>query len=164
MSKTRILYAMLAIAAAVWVVLRMGGGPEAEIRRLLGEVEELTEKAAGEGALDGVGRAKSFAELFAEPFSAEVAPAGQQIGDRQRLMQVFLGFRHASERVTLDYRNVAIEVAEGKKQARVTLEAILNGGPAGMLANESFPVELFLVKQDGDWKIDKAKVGDPVRD
>lgn len=159
MSKTRILYLILALGAALWLVSRCCGGEEARIRRLLGEIEELVEKAPGEGALDGVGRARSFAALFAEPFVADVAPAGQRIGDRGQLMQVFVGFRHASESVSLDYRGIAIELGESGKDARATLEAILNGGPGGLLAGESFPVELFLRKIDGDWKIAEARVG-----
>lgn len=163
MSKTRILYAILALAAAVWLFARLGGGEEQEIRRLLGQLEELAEKERGEGALDGVARASAFAELFAEPFSAEVAPAGQRIGDRRQLMQVFAGFRHASETVTLDYRGVEIVVGESRKDAKVALEAVVNGGPSGLLTGDSFPVALELRKVDGEWKIARAEVGERLR-
>lgn len=162
MSKTRILYLALAAAVAIWLGSRFFGDEESKIRRRLEEIRELVEKSAGEGALDGVGRAASFAELFAEPFEAAVAPAGQQLGDKGQLMQVFAGFRHASERITLDYRAVEILVAENRREATATFEALLNGGPAGMLAGEAFPVELRFRKVDGEWLIARARVGDPI--
>ena len=163
MSKTRILNLMIAAAAIVWLYFSLGGGEEERIRRRLAEIEELVEKSAGEGSLDGVGRARSFAALFAEPFAAEVGPAGQTIGDRQQLMQAFVGFRHASETVTLDYRGIEIALAPGGKEAVVKLEALLNGGPAGFLAEEGYPVELLFRKVDGDWLVARAQVSGGVR-
>jgi hypothetical protein len=163
MNKTRILYLVLAVAAAIWLGSRFFGDEAGKIRGRLEEIRDLIEKSAGEGALEGVSRSTSFAELFAEPFEAEVSPAGQRLGDKGRLMQVFVGFRHASERVTLDYRAVEIVVAENQREAGVTLEALLNGGPAGMLAGEAFPVELRFRKVDGDWLVARAWVGDPIR-
>ncbi len=77
-------------------------------------------------------------------------------------MQVFVGFRHASETVALDYRNIEIAVGASKKEAVATFEAILNGGPAGILTGEGFPVELKFRKISGDWQIARAKVDDPV--
>lgn len=163
MNKSRILYLLIAAGALAWLYFSFSGGEEQKIRRRLAEIEELVEKAPGEGALDGVGRARSFAALFTEPFDADVGPAGQRIGDRQQLMQVFIGFRHASERVALDYRAIEIVLSPGEKEAVVRLEALLNGGPAGLLADEHFPVELLFRKVDGDWLVARAKVEGGVR-
>lgn len=163
MNKTRILYLLLAMAAAVWLGSRFFGDEESKVRRQLEAIRELIAKSPGEGALDGVGRAASFAELFAEPFEAAVASAGQQIGDKGQLMQAFAGFRHASERITLDYRAVEILVAANEREATATFEALLNGGPGGLLAGEAFPVELRFRKVDGEWLVARARVGEPIR-
>lgn len=162
MTQTRILYLMLTAAALFWLWSHFSGGEEAQVRRRLGEIESLVEKASGEGALDAVGRARSFAALFTEPFAAEVQPAAARIGDKAQLMQVFVGFRHASETVRLDYRGLAITLGPGKKEALATFDAVLNGGPGGILADESYPVELRWRKTDGEWRISEAKVGEAV--
>lgn len=158
MKKTGILYLVLTVAIGFWLWTIFSDNEEAQIRRRLAEIEELVEKSAGEGAIDGVGRARSFADLFTDPFSAEVAPAGARIGDKAQLMQTFVGFRHASETVALDYRNVLIAVGGNKKEAVATFEALLNGGPGGILADESYAVELRFRKVKGDWLVSQATV------
>lgn len=158
MKKTGILYLVLTVAMGFWLWSIFGDGEEAQIRSRLQEIEELVEKSAGEGALDGVGRARSFADLFTDPFSAEVAPAGSRIGDKAQLMQAFVGFRHASETVSLDYRNVEIAVGGNQKEAVAAFEALLNGGPGGILADEGYAVELRFRKVKGDWLVSQAKV------
>lgn len=158
MKKSTFLYLLLTAAVGFWLWQRYFGDETAQIRRQLAVIEELVEKSAGEGALDGVGRARSFAELFAEPFSAEVGPAGQTVGDRQQLMQLFVVFRHNSETVSLDYRRVDIAVAENRREAVASFEALLNGGPGGILADHAYAVELRFRKLSGEWKISQASV------
>lgn len=161
MKKTTLLYLLLTAGVAFWLGSELFGSEESRIRRRLAEIEELVEKSPGEGALDNVGRSRSFAEIFAERFEVELAPTGERIGDKQNLMRVFVAFRHNSESITLEYRNLEIVLAENGRDAVATFEALLNGGPLGILADESYGVELKLRKEEGDWRIVKASVSPP---
>ncbi len=156
MKKTTFLYLLLAAAALFWLYGRFFGSEEARIRTRLDEVRSLVGKSSSESALDSVSRARSFAELFTDSFSAQIKPFGQRVEDLPELMRLFVALRHASEKISLDYRDIEIVVGESGREAIVQCAALLNGGPGGLLADQAYRLELRLRKVGGEWKIAEA--------
>ena len=151
-----ILYAVLGIAVGLYVYGLLGG-EERQIKRRLGTLQELVEKDGPESDLDAANKARKLGLLFARQFEIRLLPFDQVVTDRQRLMQVMLGYRRGSEKVGVGFREVDIEL-QGGGSATMDLVAVATGWTGNQPSREAYRFHLTWTREDGEWCILEAEM------
>lgn len=153
---TPILYAALGIAIGLYVY-SLSGGEERQIEKRLDTLQELVEKDGPESDLDGANKARKLGLLFARQFEIRLTPFQQVVTDRQRLMQVMLGYRRGSEKVGVGFREVQVEL-QGGGSATMDLVAVATGWTDGQPSREAYRFHLVWTREEGEWRILEAEM------
>lgn len=155
MNRSRWLWSLLIAGVVVYFATR-GGGPEAEIRDRLAEVEELLEKSSGEASLASVDRANRLAGHLSEEFTVAIEPYGQSLSNRQQLIRSFVGFRHAYDSIAVGLELQNVQVTGNRAETSVRATFFGTGGGGGP-SREAWDVKI-LWRDEGGWKMEDVRV------
>lgn len=151
---TKILWAVLAVAVAVWLFLQLGGGPEAAVNARLDELAEAIEKDdAGEGDLQAAARSRAFSEFFAEGFRVSAPQVGGELADRARLMQTYLGYRRRYGQIDASFRERKLEVDASGSVVDVECVATLSSGDGLAISRDRYRLAMRWRDSGGEWKL-----------
>lgn len=152
-----VLYALLALAVAYWLV-QGWNSDRRRIGRQLDELRELVEKTGPENDLAAANKARQVGDLLARDFELHLEPYGPVVTDRQRLMQVTLGYRRRAERIGLDFHDREFTVDPRLRVADLTTTATLTGRTAGSAYRELYRLRLGWVEEEGEWRIRRVEL------
>lgn len=148
-------WGVLAVAAAVWAVSRMGSDDERAIRRQLGRLEDLVAKAEGESNLEGANKVRRIGDLLTPEFEIHVEPYGQTVRDRRELLRVAMAYRARSSTVALSFRDEDLEVDPRSRTARLDAVALVSGDG---LRHERYRVTMGWSEEGGEWLVHRLAV------
>ena len=156
MKKTTWAWLALILAAGVYLF-----GPwndeERQLRRRLAEIKDLVVKEGPESDLDAANKARQLGHLFTRGFEIRLLPFDQVVTDRQRMMQVMLGYRRGSERVGVGFRDLEIELQAGGS-AQMSVVAVVSGWTEGQVSREGYRFQLLWIREDSEWRIREAEL------
>lgn len=152
---SHLLWVVLAVAVAVWAVARLGSDDARRIRRRLGELERLIEKAEGESNLVGAGKVRRLGELFAPELEVAIEPYSQTVSGRSELARVTMAYRSRSAAIDVAFRAVELDVDAASRTARLDAVAVLSGDDA---RRESYRVSFAWQKLGDEWLIRRVDV------
>ncbi len=153
-----LLYALLAVAVAVWLFGQLGGEKRQIVKRLE-RLEELVEKDRPENDLSAANKARNVGLLFARDFVIDLkGRASGVVSDRARVAQVMLRYRSVPSRIELTFRDVEIELDEAAGAAEMTALAAASATTGGDLQHRRFRLAFSWVKEDREWVIRRAEL------
>lgn len=151
-STAPLLYAAVAIGAAVWLAFFLLG-EERQVRARLGELQQILDKADGESQLVGVNKARRLGEMFTAQFVIDLAPFGLTVDNRQDLMRTAAGYRGRSAEVGVEFREESLTL-DGDR-AEHGLVATVTGARGG---REAYRLHIQWAREEGEWKIARLDV------
>lgn len=158
MSKTYLLYGVLAAAVVIWFLSTLGTPDETKIRRQLDRVEELIQKSGEEKALESADKARRLGELFTDDMRIFLRPVGQEITSGAELVRPFVGLRHGMDSIEVFFDVEELSVGADAPVATMTARATVSGRGSGRSGSESFRVVLAWKKVRGSWLIESFDV------
>ena len=152
------LYALLALAAGVWLFSQMGGEKRRLMKRLEG-LGELVEKSGEESDLVAANKARNVGLLFARDFAIDLqGRARGAVTERARIAQVMMRYRSPPSRIDLTFRDVEVEMNEAASTADMTAVATASATVDGEPSVRRFRLAFHWVKEEREWVIQRAEL------
>lgn len=153
-----VLYAAIAVAVLVWALGSLGGDAR-RIGKRLDRLGALVEKEAGESRLTGLDKARRLGTFFSRDFAVDLAVAGAgTLGDRQQLSRVFFGYRDRPTTIGVAFHDRELTVDEARRQAEMTLLAVVTAGWDGGRSRERYRLRLEWIEEAGEWQIRRLEL------
>lgn len=151
----QLLYAVLIVAVAFWIWSQWSSDRR-RIQRQLGRLQDLIEKTGDENSLTAANKARQVGNLMTREFEIGLEPYAGVVTDRARLSQVVLGYRDASSRIGLDFRDQELGLDETHGFADMTLVATVTGAIDGNSYRERYRLRLRWIEEEGEWLIQRV--------
>ncbi len=126
--------------------------------RRLAELQSLAAKNLVETQFQGAGKAKKIANLFAAEFQLSAEPESYVTSSRQDLIRGVMAYRSRSRSLVVDIVRKQLFVDSGGSSATHYAYIRFLNDLGDLAGNESYPVQIEWVKEDGDWRIKKLEV------
>ncbi len=153
----RTLLVVVSVAVGLWLAWGAWSSPERAIARQLEELAELGTKSPFESELEGAGRARKIADLFAGEFLLEAEPEGYATSNRQDLIRAILAYRSRSRSLVVSLGPMEV-LLEGKEHARVFATVTFVNDLGDLAGTELYPVEARMVREAGEWRIRRLEL------
>ena len=159
---SRLLYALLLLAVAFWLVSRTGG-EKRRIEKRLERLEELVEKNGDESQLVSANKARNVGLLFAREFAVDLkGRARGVVTERPRIAQVTMQYRSAPSRIRVEFSGVEISLGAAERSAEMTAVATATATTGGDLSRRRFRLAFRWIQEDGEWVIERAELVEEV--
>ncbi len=154
---TKVLYGVLALVIALWIYGQWSGS-ERQIKRQLGRFADTVEKEGQENGLVAANTSRKLGEFLTANFEIHAQPFAGVMTDRARLSQVMFQYRARAESIGVDFRDVELTVDEKLRIGDMDMVAMIAGKTDGGRFKESYRFKLRWVKEDGEWRIQRAEL------
>jgi hypothetical protein len=156
-SRVKWLYAVLAVAVAVWAYDQWNSDRR-RIGRQLSRLQSLVEKDGDENALSQASRAAEVGELLTAAFEIQLGPFSTAVTDRARLSQVMYQYRSRASRIGVDFRDQELTIDDRLRIGDMTVVAAIDGTADGGFYREAYRFRIRWVVEDGEWRMQRAEL------
>ncbi|PXA05075.1 hypothetical protein DDZ13_03675 [Coraliomargarita sinensis] len=159
----KIIIAVLVLITAGVFVRGCFTGPEGQIRKQLGELEELVSYEEGEGDFSALGKVKSLGGLFTEDVDIRLQgfAGARTVKGRKQVQQAAMAARSQAKSLQASLHDITVQVADDQLSAtaEATGRARVSGESSSVVQDFRFTFE----KTEEGWLIAKVATVEALR-
>lgn len=134
------------------------------IERRYGKLQKLAGKSLAETQLEGAGRARAMADLFAAEFELIAEPENYATSNRQDLIRAVMSYRSRARTLAVDVLRQELFVDAGGASAILYAHVRFVADFGDLAGSDIYPVRVEWVEEGRDWKVKKLEILQPDRD
>jgi hypothetical protein len=154
-SRVKWLYAILAVAVAIWAYGQWNSDRR-RIGRQLARLQSLVEKDGDENALTQAGKAAGVGDLLTAAFEIHMDPLSMVVTDRARLSQVMYQYRSRASRIGVGFRDQELTIDDRLRIGDMTVVIAIDGTADGGRYREAYRFRIRWVEEEKQWRIQRA--------